>query len=122
MALLALWAVVLMFAMPTLSRVAASTASTATPILMEMCSSMGRQVIDVSPYIALEEQPAPTVMSMSESCGYCVLVPPLLVVLLVLCALALAPAIPPAVRCTPALPRSLRNLRGLGSQAPPLTF
>jgi len=119
MAWLALVAVLLASVMPTASRVIAATVSKAAPILMEMCTSAGRQVLDVSPFIATEEPASPAVAAM-DACDYCVLATPLPLVLLLFCLLALFPGQPSVVRHYLALLRLPRNTRGLGSQAPPL--
>jgi hypothetical protein len=122
MACLALMAVLLSIVAPTASRVIAATASKAAPILMELCTTAGRQMLDVSPFIALEETPAQPSMETVDACGYCVLATPLPLVLLLFCLLALLPVRPPVVRYYLALLRSSRNTRGLGSQAPPLAL
>lgn len=120
LAWLALAAALLMAFAPAVSRVVVAAASKATPVLMELCTASGLKVIDVAPFVgALEETPA-TPHVMEEACAYCTLLPPLAFALLVLCALLLRPlpALSPRLhRFFPAFPR---NLRSLGSQAPPL--
>lgn len=116
MAWLALAAVVLSVAMPTASRFMAA-ASTAAPLLMEMCTAAGRQVMDVSAF-APTEQPPPAMADMS-ACGYCVLATPLPLVLLLAGLLVLLRPQPPVVRRYLRRLRSPRNVRGLGAQAPP---
>jgi hypothetical protein len=118
MAWLALVAVLLMSAMPMVSRVLATTAQ-AGPILMEMCTTAGRQLIDVSPFIPAAEQSVQPPTVMSDACGYCMLATPLPLVLLVLGLLGLVPTRPPVVRYYRLFLPLPRNLRGLGSQAPP---
>jgi hypothetical protein len=124
LAVLALLAALLAALAPTVSRTLAATAAKGTPILMEMCTMAGIQLIDVSPFLgASDGDPAPSpppAAPMAPACDYCVLATPLLVVLaLLLAALAWRPA-PPADRRYALAQRPLRNLRGLGSQAPPV--
>lgn len=122
LAWLALVATLLMSAMPTVSRVLMATAPKAVPLLMEICTMAGRQLIDVSPFVAAEESPAQPSMVMMDACGYCVLATPLPLVLLLFCLLVLFPIRPPVVRDYLACLRWPRNARGLGSQAPPLAL
>jgi len=121
LAVLALLAVLLSALAPTVSRVVAATAARGAPILMEMCTMAGIKLVDVSPFVAAaEDEPAPPASPMAPACDYCVLATPLLVVLaLLLASLAWTPA-PPADRLYTLAQRPLRNLRGLGSQAPPV--
>ncbi len=121
LAVLALLAVLLSALAPTVSRALAATAAKGAPILMEMCTMAGIKLVDVSPFVAAADgEPAPPSSPMAPACDYCVLAAPLLVVLaLLLGLLAWRPA-PPANRSYTLAPRLLRNLRGLGSQAPPL--
>ena len=119
LAVLALLAVVLSALAPTVSRAVAATAARGAPILMEMCTMTGIKLVDVSPFVGAEDEPAPPASPMAPACDYCVLATPLLVVLALLLALLAWKPAPLAGRtCRPAT-RSLRNLRGLGSQAPP---
>ena len=121
LAVLALLAVLLSALAPTLSRVVAAGAAKGAPILMEMCTVAGIKLIDVSPFIgaadAEPERPSPP---MAPACDYCVLATPLLVVLALLLALLAWTPAPLAGRSYRLAPRPLRNLRGLGSQAPPV--
>ena len=119
MSWLAFLAVLLMTAMPTIGRIVASVAPQATPVLMEMCTTAGRSLVDVSPFIA-PEAPARPMQAMAEACDYCTLLPPLQLVLLVLCAQLLRPPPHRRARSYRIVPRAVRNLRGLGSQAPPV--
>ena len=121
LAVLALLAVLLSALAPTVSRVVAATAARGAPIRMEMCTMAGIKLVDVSPFVAAaEDEPAPPASPMAPACDYCVLATPLLVVLaLLLASLAWTPA-PPADRLYTLAQRPLRNLRGLGSQAPPV--
>lgn len=121
MAWLALVAALLALAMPTASRVIATLVPAVAPVLMEMCTTGGREVVDVSPFIA-DEAPARPEMSMTEACGYCVLATPLPLVVLLVCLLALWPARAPVARTYRVFARPVRNLRGLGAQAPPLAL
>lgn len=121
MAWLALVAVLLAVAAPTISRTLVATGAKVAPILMEMCTTAGNQLVDVSPFIAGEE-PARPMTAMDEACGYCVLATPLPLVLLLLCLLGLRPPRVSTFGLYTALLRSPRNTRGLGAQAPPLAL
>ena len=121
MAWLALVAVLLTVAAPTVSRVLASTLAKTAPVLMEMCTRVGSQLVDASPFIA-GEQPDRPMTAMDDVCGYCVLATPLPVLLLLLCLLTLRPSLSATLRPYAALLRSPRNTRGLGSQAPPIAL
>lgn len=120
MAVLALVAVLLASVVPTISRVMASAASKGGPILMEMCTVAGIKLMDVAPFLDEgDPRPAEPAPPMAPVCDYCVLATPVLVVLaLLLALLAWAPGAP-AARVFSAASKPLRNLRGLGSQAPP---
>lgn len=124
MAWLALVAVLLGALVPTISRAVASGTSGAAAVLMEMCTPAGRQMVDVSALLWGQDEPAPPppAAAMDEACAYCVLAPPLPLVLALLLALVLYPALVPASRFCFLLPPSPRNLRGLGSRAPPLAL
>lgn len=121
MAWLALAAVVLSIAMPTASRVASAVAPDMAPILMEMCTTGGTRLVDVTSFLG-GETPAPPMSEMTEACDYCVLVPPLVLALALLFCLLLHPPRSPPLRRYACLPTSLRNIRGLGSQAPPIAL
>ncbi|NLW96683.1 MAG: DUF2946 family protein, partial [Xanthomonadaceae bacterium] len=88
LAVLALLAALLAALAPTVSRTLAATAAKGTPILMEMCTMAGIQLIDVSPFLgASDGDPAPSpppAAPMAPACDYCVLATPLLVVLALL--------------------------------------
>ncbi|WP_442683735.1 DUF2946 domain-containing protein [Stenotrophomonas sp. JC08] len=118
MAWLALVAVLLTVVAPTVSRVLMTTVSKTSPILMEMCSTVGLKTIDVSALIGSEESVRP-MMVMDDACGYCVLATPLPLVLALLVALLLRPPQAPALHFFSLRLRTPRNMRGLGSQAPP---
>lgn len=121
MAWLALVAVLLGALMPTFSRVVASSVSGAGALLMEMCTPAGRTMVDVSTLLWEQGDPAPSpAAAMDEACAYCVLVPPLPVVLALLLALLLYPSLAPAPWLHALFPQSPRNLRGLGARAPPV--
>lgn len=122
LAWLALVASLLMSVMPSVSRVLMAAAPNTAQLLMEMCTTAGRQLVDVSPFIAPEAQPGQPMAGMTDVCAYCVLATPLPLVLLLFCLLVLFPARSPIVRYYLALLRSPRNARGLGSQAPPLAL
>lgn len=119
MARLALVAVLLTVAVPTASRVISTLAPTLAPVLMEMCTTAGLQVRDVSAVLPGDE-PAPPPVAPMDACDYCVLSAPPPLLLLALLLLALLPVRTPIAGRRLALPRPPRNLRGLGSQAPPL--
>lgn len=121
MAWLALAAVVLSLAMPTASRVLAAVAPGTAPVLMEMCTAAGTKLVDVSPFLG-DETPAPPMPAMTEACDYCVLVPPLTLALALLFLLLLHLPQSPLRRRYVFFPNPLRNLRGLGSQAPPIAL
>jgi|GEM_PF-946346 hypothetical protein len=116
----ALLAAVLLAAMPTAGRVLAATMPSRVPVLMEMCTALGRQLVDVSPFIASEEDPAPPAADGMEACGYCVLPVPVPPVPPRPCLATLPPAGPAPARNDAAPVRAPRNLHGLGAQAPPL--
>lgn len=122
MAWLALVAVLLTVAAPTISRALVATGAKVAPILMEMCTIAGTKLVDVSPYIAGEDPVRPMTSVMDDACGYCVLATPLPLVLLLLCLLGLRPPRTSTFRLYTALLPSPRNTRGLGSQAPPLAL
>ena len=122
MLLLALAAVLLGVVAPTVGRVLSATAMRVAPVLMEMCTSGGRKVVDVSSLPGEAGKPEAPAMAMDAHCGYCVPGAPLPMVLALLVALLLWPAaVPPATGYARAW-RPLRNIRGLGSQAPPLAL
>ena len=121
MAWLALLAALLALAVPTASRVVATLVPKLAPVLMEMCTTAGREVIDVAPFIATEEPVRPA-MSMTEACGYCVLATPLPLVLLLFCLLSPGPIRSQLAGVYLVFLRSARNMRGLGSQGPPCAF
>ncbi|MCR6663236.1 MAG: DUF2946 family protein [Luteimonas sp.] len=124
MAPLALIAALLLALVPTASRIIASVAPAAQPILMELCTGAGTHTIDVSPFIAVEDpRPVATASSMTgEACGYCALLPPFALLLLSVVAwLPRTPRATPLHFVAPFL-RWPRNLRGLGSQAPPIAL
>lgn len=122
MAWLALMAALLAVSAPTVSRVLAATVAKAMPILTDMCTTAGAQRMDVSTHGAGAEAPAHPRAGLDQVCGYCVLVTPLPVALLLLGMLALRPPNAPVARRYAAIFRLPRNLRGLGAQAPPVAF
>lgn len=122
MAWLALVAVLLGAVVPTVSRAVASAAPGALPLLLEMCTPAGRKMVDMSLLAAEWGESAPPVplAAMDEACSYCVLVPPLPLVLALLLALLLYPVLAPAIWLSSLVPQAPRNLRGLGARAPPI--
>src|SRR5690606_5947476 len=75
MARLALVAVLLTVAVPTASHVVSTLAPTLAPVLMEMCTTAGLQVRDVSALLSGDE-PAPPPAPSMDACDYCVLSAP----------------------------------------------
>ena len=122
MLLLALAAVLLTVAAPTMSRVLSAAAMRAAPVLMEICTTGGLKLLDASPFLGDTGEPATPAAAMDGHCGYCVLGTPLPVVLALLVGLLLWPAAAPAATHYARTWQSLRNTRGLGSQAPPLAL
>ncbi|HRN61764.1 MAG TPA: DUF2946 family protein [Luteimonas sp.] len=122
MAWLALAAALLATAMPTVSRALSVLLPQSVPVWMEMCTTAGTQLVDVSPFLGEQSPPQPQTGAV-DACDYCVLATPLPLVLALLAVCLLAPASRlPRLRATVPLLRSPRNLRGLGSQAPPLAL
>lgn len=117
---LALLAVLLGAVVPTVSRVVASSGPGTAPLLMEMCTPAGRMMMDVSLLLADGDGAPPPSTAMDDACAYCVLSPPLPLLLALLVALLLHPAVAPAPRRCFLLPQPPRNLRGLGARAPPI--
>ncbi|MGY1409838.1 DUF2946 family protein [Luteimonas sp. A611] len=107
-------------AAPAVSRVLAASMPDGALILMEMCTKAGMKLIDVSPFVGDVEQPANLPSADDDACGYCALTTPAPLVLALLFALLLWAAQLPALRGCTRIARPLRNLRGLGSQGPPL--
>ncbi|WP_111267339.1 DUF2946 family protein [Marilutibacter maris] len=135
MSWLALAAVLLMSLMPTVSRVlaVAGNAASGMPTLVEMCTSGGLRWVDISSMVAdartgQDDRNAGDHDSgnhdggIGDACGYCTLGTPLPLLLLLFCLLAYCPPPPLLRRHYRSLPRALRNMRGLGAQAPPLTL
>lgn len=124
MAVVALLAMLMSAVAPSVSRVLASSAHQAAPLLLEMCTAAGLATIEVpAPTGAGDDsgQPAPR-HAMDEACGYCFLVTSQPVFLLLLCLLALRAPMATTLRPATALLRPRRNSRGLGSQAPPIAL
>lgn len=140
MSWLALAAVLLMSLMPTVSRVlaVAGNAASGMPALVEMCTSGGLRWVDISSMVAdtrtgQDDRNAGDHDSgnhdggnhdggIGDACGYCTLGTPLPLLLLLFCLLAYCPPPPLLRRHYRSLPRALRNMRGLGAQAPPPTL
>lgn len=124
MAWAALVATVLASFMPTASRVIASAADDAAPVLLEMCTAAGSKLFDATPPGAdgHGDPAAPMSHAMGEACDYCVLAPPLPTLPLLPGAWTLLPQAALATLPSPARLKLNRNLRGLGSQAPPLAL
>ena len=124
MAWLALVATVLAALMPTASRFFATTADHAAPVLHEMCTAAGIKLFDASPAPAggHDDPAAPMTHAMDDACGYCVLATSLLLLLVLLAAWALMPQATLPLLHRSARLKPNRNVRGLGSQAPPLAL
>lgn len=127
---LALVAVLLMSLMPTVSRVlaGASNAASGMQALVEMCTTGGLRWVDISSMVADarigqdDRNAGDHDGGIDDACGYCALSTPLTLLLLLFCALlAWLPRAPTPPRYRPWL-QPLRNTRGLGAQAPPLTL
>lgn len=118
---LAMFATLLMALAPTISRTLDARSDGTGPVLMEMCTTAGLEVLDVSAFIGDVERPRPS-MAMDDACGYCTLASLLLPILLLLyAALSWPAALLRPWRPAP-FSRRLRNLRGLGAQAPPVAL
>ena len=89
---------------------------------VSLCTTAGLKVIDVAPFVGGEEPPAQPRTAMDDLCGYCVLATPLPVVLALLFALLLCLPQTPAFHFYSLLLKAPRNMRGLGSQAPPIAL
>jgi hypothetical protein len=131
MARLALAAMLLMALAPTISRSLATLPDANGAVLraLQMCTSAGLQTRLIAPLLGSDaagfggdEHPAPHPHEPGDACGYCSLVTPLPLLLLLLCGLLALPPIAPLFRRRTHAPRTPRNLRGLGAQGPPLTL
>lgn len=116
---LALAAVLLMSIAPTASRVLTAGDSARQPILMELCTSAGLKLIDISSFIGTEEPATATHDAADAACGYCLLATPLPLLLLMLVVLLFRQVAATHVRRDPPPLRTPRNRRGIGSQGPP---
>lgn len=121
---LALAAAVLSATAPTASRLLATVLPGTVTLLVEMCTAAGLQWVEMSPVgevdAAAQQATSAPMTAMDPNCAYCVLGAVLPFVLALLFALLLA-LVPVACRqvASPYI-HPPRNLRGLGSQAPPL--
>lgn len=122
MAWLAVLAMLLIAAVPTVSRVLAATMPTVGPALQQMCTAAGLKVVEVLPIGDEGTAPVQPMTTMGDVCGYCLLSTPVPVVVLLVFALLLRAPPPPTPRAYSLFLRLPRNLRGLGSQAPPLAL
>ena len=130
MARLALAAMLLMALAPTISRTLASGADPNGPVLrvLQMCTTAGLQVQSIASFLGddvagfggADDHPAPHPHEPGDACGYCSLVTPLPLLLLLLCGLLALSPVAPLFRHRIVARRTLRNLRGLGAQGPPL--
>ena len=128
---LALAAMLLMALAPTISRSLATLPDANGAVLraLQMCTTVGLQTRLIAPLLgsdvagfAGDEHPAPHPHEPGDACGYCSLVTPLPLLLLLLCGLLALPPVAPLFRRRTHAQRTLRNLRGLGAQGPPLTL
>lgn len=131
MARLALAAMLLMALAPTISRSLATLPDANGAVLraLQMCTTAGLQTRLIAPLLgsdvagfAGDEHPAPHPHEPGDACGYCSLVTPLPLLLLLLCGLLALPPVAPPFRHRIVARRTLRNLRGLGAQGPPLSL
>ena len=126
---LALAAMLLMALAPTISRTLASGSDPNSLVLraLQMCTTGGLQTQLIASFLgddaagfSGDDHPAPHPHEPGDACGYCSLVTPLPLLLLLLCGLLALPPIAPLFRRRTHAPRTPRNLRGLGAQGPPL--
>lgn len=115
-------AVLLMSIAPTVSRLLLSVVSPHQPILMELCTTAGLKLIDVSSPNPNEESGTPAHATTDNACGYCVLATPLPLLLLVIAILASWPPVGRHLCRYQVFLPSPRNMRGIGSQGPPLAL
>ena len=129
MARLALAAMLLMALAPTISRSLATLPDANGAVLraLQMCTTAGLQTRLIAPLLGRDaagfggdEHPAPHPHEPGDACGYCSLVTPLPLLLLLLFGLLALPPVAPLFRRRTHAQRMLRNLRGLGAQGPPL--
>lgn len=126
---LALVAMLLVALAPTVSRTLAAGADGPAARAVQMCTMTGLQTKVLTALSIVggamhhdRGDPATTPHDDGDACGYCSLVVPLPVLLVLLSGLLL-PLLPAPVFHSRIVPvRVLRNLRGLGAQAPPLPF
>jgi len=117
---LALVAVLLMAFAPAISRVLAAGATQVLEGWTELCTTQGLKWVDTGAQPDAEKSPAPVPMLMGSDCAYCPLAASLSLVLLFFFLV-----FPPLTggRITPLHRPPSRtdiNLRGLGSQGPPV--
>jgi hypothetical protein len=117
---LALVAVLLMAFAPTISRVLAGGATQVLGGWTELCTTQGLKWVDTGAQSDAEKSPAPAPTPMGSDCAYCPLAASLSLVLLFFFLVY-----PPLTggRSAPLHrppPRAIVNLRGLGSQGPPV--
>lgn len=126
MARLALLAMLLVAFAPAVSQALVKQDEAPHPVMhaVEMCTSLGLQSMWVNALSGdigdRDGTPMPQQPADAALCDYCSMVMPLSVLLLLLCSLLALSPVAPAFRQRIALPRLLRNQRGLGAQAPPL--
>jgi hypothetical protein len=120
LASLALAAAMLLALAPAISRVIASADPAGQSIPMALCTSADAHSVDAAaPGASQDKFPGPMAAWTGDACGYCALLSPPLPSLPTLLA-----GMPPAsgattLRLSSPIQGWPRNLRGLGSQAPP---
>lgn len=126
---LALAAMLLMALAPTISRTLAGADDGSGAMLraLQMCTTSGLQTRLIAPLLGDDavgfggdDHPAPHPHESGDACGYCSLVTPLPLLLLLICGLLALQPVAPLFRRRTHAPLMLRNLRGLGAQGPPL--
>ncbi|RDZ28929.1 DUF2946 family protein [Lysobacter silvisoli] len=127
MALLALVAMLLLFAVPTAGRMLAGSAN-ADGVWAQMCTMAGLKWVKLAPDGADPMNPDPTPTSPAgsamagEDCAYCPVLGGLAILLLCLVFALPAPSRRPPIPWRLSAPRSLLYPCGLGSRGPPLAL
>ena len=121
MALLALAAMLLLLALPTVGRVLAGSSADAQGVWAQMCTMAGLKLVKIAPDTSPIDPPAPKPMP-GDDCAYC----PVLGGLVLLLAWTLFAAPQQARTTSPSwrtlLPRTFEHPSGLGSRGPPIAL